>query len=216
MDESQRMNQMLEEGMNALRTGDLETARSLLAQAVASSPLDAAAYEALAEVLSAQGRLEVARDLCDTALAQLPAARYLHRKAVELSIGLDDMAGALRAAERFVLAFEDDVDAWVLLGDLRLKSGKLDAALRAFQHARACDEDDWMPWHRIGLLYEQRADLRASTVALENSVRLAPENYRPFRSLARVLKALGKDAEVGTAFATARRLARHEAETPTH
>ena len=210
------MNRILEQGMSALRTGDLETARSLLAQAVAASPLDAAAYEALAEVLTAQGRLAVARDLCETALVQLPTARYLHCKAVELSVGLEDMEGAMRAAERFVLAFEGDVDAWLLLGDLRQKTGGLDAALRAFQHAHACDEDDWMPWHRIGLLYEQRADLRAATVAFENSVRLAPENYRPHRSLARVLKAQKKDEDAGVAFAAARRLARQEAETPTH
>ena len=76
----------LHAGMEALREGDLERARSLLAEAIAKAPLNADAYEGLATVLEQQGRIELARDLCETALGQLPQALFLHRKAVSLNM----------------------------------------------------------------------------------------------------------------------------------
>ena len=88
----------LQEGLEALKRGDLEQARSALAAAIARAPLNADAYEALATVLEQQGRIEMARNLCETAIGQLPKARFLHRKAVELNVALEDYESAERAA----------------------------------------------------------------------------------------------------------------------
>jgi tetratricopeptide (TPR) repeat protein len=200
----------LRQGMDALASGDLESARVLLAQAVAQAPLNADAYEGLASVLERQGRSELARDLCETALAQLPKAQFLHRKAVALSIEIDDLDGAERAAERYVLAFEADTESWLALGDVRAKIGNMERALRAYQHAHACDENDWRPWQRMGLMHEKKGDRRAACVAFRNAAREAPQNFRPLRALARVLQQLEKKDEAQEVFAEAQRLAADE------
>ena len=202
----------LQQGMEALRRGDLEHARTLLAQAVAKAPLNADTYEGLALVLEKQGRTELARDLCETALAQLPDALFLHRKTVALNLELKDLEAAERAAERYVLAAEDDGDAWLLLGDVRAKSARTDRALRAYQHAQSCAEEDWRPWHRMGLLHEKKDDMRSASVAFRNAARLAPENHRPLRALARVLQKQDKKEEAVEVFAQAQQLASLEAE----
>ena len=115
-------------------------------------------------------------------IGQLPKARFLHRKAVELNVALEDYESAERAAERFVLAFEDSSDAWLALGDVRAKSGKTDRALRAYQHAQERTDEDWRPWHRMGLIHEKKDDLRSACVAFRNAARHAPENHRPLRA----------------------------------
>ncbi len=202
----------LSQGMEALRNGDLDNARTLLAQAVAKAPLNADAYEGLATVLEQQGRIELARDLCETALAQLPNARFLHKKAVTLNLELEDLEAAERDAERYVLAFEDEGDAWLLLGDVRAKAGRIDRALRAYQHAQARAEEDWRPWHRMGLLHEKKEDARSACVAFRNATRLAPDNHRPLRALARVLQKQDKKEEAHAIFEQAQHLAAVEAE----
>ena len=206
----------LRAGMEALRSGDLESARSLLAEAISKAPLNADAYEGLAAVLEQQGRTELARDLCETALSQLPKALFLHRKAVSLNMELDDLESAERAAERFVLAFEDDSEAWLSLGDVRAKSGKTDRALRAYQHAAERTDDDWRPWHRMGLIHEKKDDARSACVAFRNAARIAPENYRPLRALARMLKKLNKTDEARAVFNQAQTLAQAEDDQNTH
>jgi len=206
----------LHQGMTALEAGDLEEARTLLAQAVAQAPLDAQAYEGLAEVLTQQGRTELARDLCETALIQLPKALFLHRKVVTLNIELEDLEQAERAAERYVLAFEDEAEAWIQLGDIRAKAGRLDPALRAYQHAFECNEEDWRPWHRMGLIHEKKEDERSACVAFRNAARIAPHNHRPLRALARVLKSQNKLEESQAVFAEAQRLALEEERVSTH
>ena len=206
----------LHAGMEALRGGDLERARSLLAEAIAKAPLNADAYEGLATVLEQQGRIELARDLCETALGQLPEALFLHRKAVSLNIDLDDLESAERAAERFVLAFEDNSDSWLALGDVRAKSGKTDRALRAYQHAQERTDDDWRPWHRMGLIHEKKDDIRSACVAFRNAARVAPENHRPLRALARMLKKQNKPEEALEVFNQAQTLAQAEADQNTH
>jgi tetratricopeptide (TPR) repeat protein len=200
----------LNKGMAALRSGDLEEARTLLAQAVSQAPLNADAYEGLADVLEQQGRIEIARDLCETALIQIPESIFLHRKAVSLNMTLEDLESAERAAERFVLAFDDDGDAWLALGDVLAKAGRTDRALRSYQHAQDRSEDDWRPWHRMGLIHEKKDDARSACVAFRNAARLAPENHRPMRALARVLKRQDKNDEAQEAFDQAQRLAQAE------
>ena len=200
----------LNKGMAALRNGDLEEARTLLAQAVSQAPLNADAYEGLADVLEQQGRLELARDLCETALIQMPQAVFLHRKAVSLNMLIEDLESAERAAERFVLAFEDDGDAWLALGDVRAKSGKTDRALRAYQHAQERSEDDWRPWHRMGLIHEKKDDDRSDCVAFRNADRIAPENNSPLSALARGLKQQEKNEEAREIFEQAQALAQAE------
>ena len=206
----------LQEGLEALKRGDLEQARSALAAAIARAPLNADAYEALATVLEQQGRIELARNLCETAIGQLPKARFLHRKAVELNVTLEDYESAERAAERFVLAFEDSSDAWLALGDVRAKSGKTDRALRAYQHAQERTDEDWRPWHRMGLIHEKKDDLRSACVAFRNAARHAPENHRPLRALARILKKQGKADEARQTFDQSQALALAEEEQKTH
>jgi Flp pilus assembly protein TadD len=207
----------LKQGLEALRRGDLERARVLLAQAVAKAPLNADTYEGLASVLEKQGRVELARDLCETALAQIPNdAPFLHRKAVALNLDLQDLEAAERSAERYVLAAEDDSEAWLLLGDVRAKSARTDRALRAYQHAQERAEDDWRPWHRMGLLHEKRVDMCSASVAFRNAARLAPENHRPLRALARVLQKQDKKEEAVEVFTQAQHLAALETEQAKH
>jgi len=206
----------LHAGMEALRGGDLDSARSLLAEAISKAPLNADAYEGLATVLEQQGRTELARDLCETALSQLPKALFLHRKAVSLNMELEDLDGAERAAERFVLAFEDHSESWLALGDVRAKSGKTDRALRAYQHAQERTDDDWRPWHRMGLIHEKKDDIRSACVAFRNAARIAPDNHRPLRALARMLKKQNKSDEAREVFNQAQTLAQAEADQNTH
>lgn len=202
----------LHAGMEALRGGDLERARALLAEAISKAPLNADAYEGLATVLEQQGRIELARDLCETALGELPQAMFLHRKAVSLNMELGDIESAEQAAERFVLAFEDSSDSWLALGDVRAKAGKTDRALRAYQHAQERTNDDWRPWHRMGLIHEKKEDIRSACVAFRNAARIAPENHRPLRALARMLKKQDKPEEARDVFNQAQTLAQAEAD----
>jgi Flp pilus assembly protein TadD len=86
----------------------------------------------------------------------------------------------------------------------------MERALRAYQHAHACDEEDWRPWHRMGLMHEKKGDRRAACVAFRNAAREAPQNFRPLRALARVLQQLEKKEEAQEVFAEAQRLSAEE------
>ena len=200
----------LSEGLAALQRGDLESACTLLARAVSEAPLDEKAYEGLAEALHQQGHVDAALRLVETATTLLPKAMFLHRKTIEYCQQLEDLEGGERAAERFVMAFDDLAEAWIMLGDIRAKAGRVDQALRAYQHAHARNEEDWRPWHRMGLVHEKKGDLRSACTSFNNASRIAPDNHRPLRALARCLQARGQNDEAKEAFARAVNLAELE------
>ena len=52
----------------------------------------------------------------------------------------------------------------------------------------------------MGLIHEKKDDLRSACVAFRNAARHAPENHRPLRALARILKKQGKADEARQTF----------------
>ena len=64
----------------------------------------------------------------------------------------------------------------------------------------------------MGLLHEKKDDARSACVAFRNAIRLAPDNHRPLRALARVLQKQDKKEEAHEVFAQAQHLAAAEDE----
>ena len=98
-------------------------------------------------------------------------------------------------------------------GGLRVQELRTRCNLR---NEAECNEEDWRPWHRMGLIHEKKEDDRSACVAFRNAARIAPHNHRPLRALARVLKSQNKLEEAQAVFAEAQRLALEEERVSTH
>ncbi len=112
-----------------------EEARANFQQALRLSPDFEAAHVALCNLLVLQRELVAAREALEVALARCPASAALHRLCGEVQYEEKQFAPAGASFERAAAIEPGDADAFMGLGQTRLRLGQREAAMAAFERA---------------------------------------------------------------------------------
>jgi tetratricopeptide (TPR) repeat protein len=108
-----------------------------------------------------------------------------------------DAATAANDLDRLTSAKPDDWQALLLLGRARDKTGEADAALAAYEKAKALGKADAEALARMGALYESSRRYSEAMDALDAAVKADPKRSAAWFGLARLRLVVAEDAEKG-------------------
>jgi tetratricopeptide (TPR) repeat protein len=101
-----------------------------------------------------------------------------------------DVDGAIKAYQECLRLKPDYAQAHHALGQLWEQTGKLEEALASYRMAIDADAQYAPAYLALGLTLERTGDLEGAVEAIENAVRLAPNDAVPRRYLQRARKSL--------------------------
>lgn len=144
-------------------------------------------HRSLAQVESAHGRLDAARDIYIKLTRQDPSHTndWLHLG--ELCWKLDDLGGALIAANRAMNLAPNRHESYLLAGLIAQKRGDIEDAINLFDRAAThAPENDAIPFILRGISLE-KTDRRAAAIeAYTEALRRNPEDLRVQKLLAHI------------------------------
>ncbi|WP_321846666.1 tetratricopeptide repeat protein [Paraburkholderia bannensis] len=204
MSRSQTSEPSLAAAESAWQRGDIETARTLCAQLIATNAHDADALNLAAMLEIGRDRL-AARTLIERALAVREAPNFLVTLAMTCDAG--DRHRAIHALQ---LALELEPNSPIALnnlGHLYGEAGDCAAASRCFERAIAL-----MPTHaaihfNYGTMLSQAGELARAEAVLRRTLELAPTHANAWNNLGQVLLKLHRQSEALAVFEHARTLA---------
>lgn len=163
------------QGVDALRDGDFDTAIRRLEMATRLTPEFTAAYGNLGVAHRKAGDPEAALVVYQEALKLESRSPTILNNLASLyrSMGLEDEArAALQAADL------SKATPYLLItrGDLEMARGNLGKAMKLYKRARRSNPDIPAPWLAIARVQMRRDNLPAARKALERAMELAPEN----------------------------------------
>lgn len=130
--------------------GDVDTsAIQKLRLALGGDGRNAEAYANIARIYHEQGRLELARLVCENAMLLGIDAAVLHNRLGLIALDQEDVITAYAEFRRAVEADPDYLDAWLNIGAMSLSFRDYEAALEAFDVVLAERSDD----HDVRLSY---------------------------------------------------------------
>ena len=161
----------------------------------------------------AQDDRAAAKQTLEAARAQFPEeTRVLHQSAA-LAAEDGDTAGAIATYEAITGIDAQDADAWVSLGDLYAKSGKIDKSEAAFEKVVTLDPNRApQVFYNIGALAINKpkrsdADVRKAISAFKRAIELKPDYVQAHKQLGFALLRTGDSTGAKTALAEYVRLA---------
>lgn len=199
--------QLSQRGVSALERQDVDTAESLLSQAVTACPVDAEARRHYAEALWQKGDQQKAIGQVDEALRLANDDGALHVRAAQMRLAVGDVEGARREA---ALAIELDPKsgaAWKLRGDVLRRSGQPRQALADYHRALS-----YLPENRDVLLalaetYRTLGEPQRALANLQSLADTYPSGEEPqqvFFLQGLALAALGRPGDAAESFVAAR------------
>jgi Flp pilus assembly protein TadD len=138
--------------IGALATGDAEGASSLLRQAQAKTPNDAATLIARSYLEQSRFELSAALKSAQQAAKVRPDDALIQARVAELALMNSDTRQADNAAKKSIEQQPDFARAHAIDGFVRLQQLKFDAAEAAFKRAAALDRADPLPRLGLGLI----------------------------------------------------------------
>jgi tetratricopeptide (TPR) repeat protein len=114
-----------------------------------------------------------------------------------LELAAGNAAAAAANLERLTTAKPDDGQALLLLGRAREKNGEADAALAAYEKAKALGKADADALERMGALYESARRYSEAMDAFEAAVKADPKRASAWFGLARLRLVIADDADKG-------------------
>ena len=114
-----------------------------------------------------------------------------------LELAAGHPAAAAADLERLTTAKPDDGQALLLLGRAREKNGEADAALAAYEKAKALGKADADALERMGALYESARRYSEAMDALEAAVKADSKRASAWFALARLRLVIADDADKG-------------------
>ncbi|MBY0396006.1 MAG: tetratricopeptide repeat protein, partial [Thermoleophilia bacterium] len=110
---------------------------------------------------------------------------------------LDDReANRLSPADLRRVLGGDEAEAYRNFGQVFLEAGKLDLAVKAFEHGMDYDPDDITLPLLLGQTLLKTGDNARALILLEEHIKRQPQGTEGYESLAQALKALGREAEL--------------------
>ncbi len=131
-------------------SGDVDTAAiEKLRLALGGDGRNAEAYANIARIYHEQGRLELARLVCENAMILGIDEAVLHNRLGLIALDQEDVITAYAEFRRAVAADADYLDAWLNIGAMALSFRDYEASLEAFDVVLAARPDD----HEVRLSY---------------------------------------------------------------
>lgn len=185
------LNQAMQQGIAAHKSGDLKTAEACYRRALAVDPEHAEANFLLGCVAHKTGHIQPAIQLMQKAVSQAPEnAHYLGRLATALADAgrFDDAIAAFGRADAIT---PDDASLQNNFAAALHNVGRREEAERRFRHALALDPAQANTWYNLGNLYESQGRYAKAVEVYERAVGLAPQVAAIQNNLARVYEAKG-------------------------
>ena len=140
---------------------------------------------ALGESLLNVNRPEDARNILQDLAQNQPAEPTIWLALAKAGLACNDADRAEMSIKK-ALALANSADAWVLLGYLRIRQGKLDDAQTAFQKAAALDQTDAVAVCMSGYVLEKQGKARLAMDQYVKALRLKPNDELATTLLAQV------------------------------
>jgi len=182
------------EGIAALKSGDLGTARAGFEAAIVEDPELGQAHAALAGVFLDERQYEKALAAANTALALRPADREALQVSYEAyrKLGRDEEAAAvseaLKAAEDSLATARRTYNE----GGAAYQAEDLETALAKFQEAASLDPNLYDAHHAVASLLLKEGDFAGAAEAADTALALRPEETRTLQVAYRAHNALGE------------------------
>lgn len=141
---------------------DIETAVTTFRRLVTSSPRSPRAHHLLGGALVAANNLEMARDHFKKALSINPDFVETIRALVELDTRIGNYDAALKLADRVEQNKKDNAMGPMLAGDINMRAGRFDAAVKAYERAMSRENAGYLAVRR----YNARRRAATNPVAL--------------------------------------------------
>ena len=185
------LNQAMQQGILAHKSGDLKTAEACYRRALAVDSGHVEANFLLGCVAHKTGHIEPAIQLMRKAVDKVPDnAHYLGRLATALADAgrFDDAITAFRRADAIT---PDEPSLQNNFAAALHNVGEKEEAERRFRHALSLDPAQANTWYNLGNLYESQGRYAEAIEVYQRAVKLAPQVAAIQNNLARVYEAKG-------------------------
>ena len=198
-------------GVIALQRGDLATAETLIAQALASKPKDPAALNNLGTVFLRAKRLDAAREQFERAVKAQPAFADAQSNLGNVLRQLGRVAESVAPLRRAFAGNAKSAETANLLGASLIDTGDGRGAVAVFEAAVKARPRDAQAWLHLAIASQMTGESRRALEAADASLALAPESAPAQGARGRALAGLGESAAARAAFETGVRLAPRDA-----
>lgn len=162
-------------GLSYYALGDFRRALPFLAKAAELDPKDAEIRIALGRVYAAGGRVGEARGQAVACLGADPANLDALRLLIDASRGTTELAEALRLATALATPLEANAAHHVIVGNLHLRRGDVEAAAGAFAKAAKIDSDAAEAHLGLARVADNKGERAAAATAYERAAALSPK-----------------------------------------
>lgn len=187
-------NDLFERAKSALMAGDTARAAEQARRVLQAAPGAWPAHYLLAVAERRNGRLQIAREAFEAALAGAPDNADIHNNYADLLSESGEAEAALAHYRRAVSLRPGHVDAWLNLSLAEQAAGAPGRAREAVEAAVRAGPDEARAWTMLGWSRQADGDGEAADEALRRAVALAPNSGRVVRALAELEVDRGGDA----------------------
>ena len=183
--------------------GRFESAQSLAAQAVASSPETAEGYGSLARACIGLAQLPEAKSHCLTGLEKQPDEPWLLRMLVIVTRLLEHYDESIRYAERLLELCPDHSDSHLVLGKTLAATKRFDDAIEHLNKALELNPGDDSAFSELGSCFLEKGKPKIAEQQYRQALSLKPNNPSDLNNLGVCLQRQGKLKDAALAFKAA-------------
>jgi tetratricopeptide (TPR) repeat protein len=180
--------------------GRLGEAEAILRQILAAVPGYHPAYHTLGLIAFEVGKLPLAVELIDAAIALAPDVALYHRNRGELCRRLRWPDDAVAAGRRATELAPGDLDAYYNLGLALTDKCEWDAAIRSYRRALELNPNHGLSWNNLGAALEKKGDMAEAEAAYAKAVELNPSHHEAQNNLGAIFSEQGKLEEATRCF----------------
>jgi tetratricopeptide (TPR) repeat protein len=186
-------------GIRQVAAGEVEEARTSLAEArAAKPPLMVTAWIDLfdAHALAMQEKFEEAVQAADRALGVQKDLALAHHLKATVYAALEEHEKSIASEKEYMRFVGDDAEAWLAVGEAYEKLGKNADAIESFRKGAACDDEDFQCRLNLGRLLVEAGRVAEATPHLLGASLLASPGEGVFEEAAVMLAGAGEHRAV--------------------
>jgi arylsulfatase A-like enzyme/Flp pilus assembly protein TadD len=187
-------------GRALLQLNRLEESAPHLEKAIELLPGHPAAYDALAECLTAQGKLREALAVLDRGQLAVPEDAALHEREGQLWRQAKEPSRAIPAFEKAAELAPKAALVRIRLGELYRDEGRLHDAIAEMREAVAIDPMPASYWNSLGMVLGGAERLEEAETAFREAISREPENSLYVYNLGLALSRQGRSREAESRF----------------
>ena len=186
-----RSTSALDDAARLVATGRLVEAEAAYRAVVAADAQSDRAYHGLALIAFRVGKLVLAAELLESAIALAPSVATYRRDRGEICRRLGRMDEALAEAREAVRLAPADPEAHYNHGVASAERGDIDGAIASYRRAIALDARHGRAQNNLGTLLERRGDPAGAAEAYRAAIAIDPQHMEAHNNLGAVLSSSG-------------------------